>query len=302
MELKEIENILDQKISWSNKDEEILKKRKASILHIISVLIKKDNVYSLLWGGSHFKSSTDKYSDIDLYCLVANPSENLISKYLKDIEAGFDFRIVLNQGYFPWFGSLWTFFPHNDDVFNIDLGFISESDADSFFWDQHGLILLDKRNHIIKAFNSNEENKREHPYLFSAPFESLCISLIKLKKSLLRSNYWNAHEMLNQARRFLIVLLRSYYAPNVKYYGRPEREIEDVLSKNILKKLTFTTSNTQPKCLAKAAKYITNWSLDLSKKNSSRISFQLEKELKNLELFFDTFSNHENSTRKKTRK
>ena len=75
-------------------------------------------------------------------------------------------------------------------------------------------------------------NKRfsEHPFNRINPFTLAIVTLKKIEKNLHRGHLWNAIELLNIMRRYYMQIMRASINEPRPYLGRPDRDIEDVLS------------------------------------------------------------------------
>lgn len=204
--------------------------RKKCFDDINNTLQSNDNILGILLGGSlSYKDNTEK-SDIDLFCLIKNIEqfENELMNY-KNQHHGIS-KIVY-QGIFPWTNKLYTLYFENDFDFSIDISLINMETASSFFWEPDGIILFDN-NRIIEKSRINQMKEfhyTKHPFLKTNPFTLSVVTIKKIEKNIARNHLWNALELLNILRRYVMQIIRLNVIKDDNFLGRVDRDIEDVL-------------------------------------------------------------------------
>ena len=186
----------------------------------------------------------------------------------------------------------------NEDFFSIDIGFIDYSKGNSFFWEPNGIILWDNEGVILRTQNKIQQFQgyNKYPFFSSRPILHSVLLTKKIRKNLLRNHLWNCNEYLNKLRRNLIFLLRIHTIKTVDFLGNPERNIENVFSKEII----FRLNNTQPRItqadITKCTILIIKWLLEIL---NSEIIMQETIDVKMSEWYYKELNNSLNQLENK---
>jgi len=258
--------------------EELKTRRKHCVISVISTLAQAEAISGILWGGSHMREKSDEWSDCDFFCQCRPNSDDLVREVVEILRAQTDLRLIIHQGRWPWFGDLWTALMRDDDL-TIDVGFVSDEEARSFFWEPTGEVLKDDTGVIRQAIEASIASRESNRFGPSLPFQNILLILLKIKKNIMRGHLWNTHEYVNQARRFLVMLLRDLHAPKKPYLGRPDRDVEDALPVHILQRLQATVATVEQRSLLFAAVEIAGWSLSIAQSENHDLTPTLESEI-----------------------
>ncbi|MDB5088591.1 MAG: Streptomycin adenylyltransferase [Mucilaginibacter sp.] len=208
---------------------------------LLSLLQNNNQIFGILLGGSLSYKEDFVKSDVDLFCLVDQVSVfetnlNTLLALLPDVDA------VVFQGSFPWTEKLYTVYFNNDIDFSIDLCLISSENAETFFWEPNGYILLDNGEMINKSRTKQIAcpGFTRQPFLKPNPFSLAVVTLKKIEKNISRGHLWNAIEQLNIFRRYVMQIIRLNVIKHEDFLGRVDRDIEDVLPSEINLKLSKT--------------------------------------------------------------
>lgn len=217
--------------------------RRERVLELLTYLYSSSQVLGVLLGGSLSYKEDCLKSDVDLFCLIQNKEDE---KTLKEsLIALHEIDTVIFQGFFPWTQKLYTLFYKQDIDFTIDVCLVGKTIAQNFFWEPDGAILFDKEGLIEsnRTLQLSSPNYSRHPFLKQNPFALSVITLKKIEKNLSRNHIWNAFELLNILRRYIMQLLRLYVIKDKNFLGRVDRDIEDVLPEEINMQLTETIAS-----------------------------------------------------------
>lgn len=239
--------------------------QRRNIRLVLDWLFGQSDVHGILLGGSQSRGHSDDLSDCDLFCHVADPAR-LTSSLTNSLRDSDMVRIVVHQGYYPWFGILDTVMFHNHETFAIDVGFVSDESACEFFWEPSGTILLDDAGVIANSIRSNRARGNLNQFGPSEPFKNIMLLLWKIRKNLQRGHLWNTYEYVNQLRRYLTYMLRAIYIVNDSYLGRPDRDVDTLLPPSLNVRLQATVPRMTEESLARVALDIVSWSDELSER------------------------------------
>jgi hypothetical protein len=99
---------------------------KATIQKFIEYLYQQECVIHIYVAGAITFDRVDKYSDLDVHCVVKNKHisifRSIINNYIKANDSAVVYAIKKRQ--FPWFGELTTIYFHGPMFFYIDIGCI----------------------------------------------------------------------------------------------------------------------------------------------------------------------------------
>jgi hypothetical protein len=260
--------------------------RKRSFLQILAILSTFQDIQGILWGGSYLRGSADPLSDCDVFCHANYDSTEQLQAVVSKLEATENVRSALYQGYWPWFGHLWTVFFSADVLFTVDLGFVQDRDATAFFWEPTGMVIKDQTGVIGASIAGNLARGNTNQFKLDFPCRNIFFLLSKIQKNVVRGHFWNALEYLNQARRYLMLMLRDAYVAADAYLGRPDRNIEDVLPRQILVRLQETVADTSETSIVRASSTLAIWCIDLSAQRKWDLSSDLRNEILRLNAWF----------------
>lgn len=228
-------------IRFADNIEKLSEYRKQKLKESIFFLHAIEDVSGVLLGGSvSYKEDITK-SDVDLFCLIDqhDKTAELILSKLSSIS---DFDIIVYQGYFPWTENLYTVYFKSDKDFTLDISLVNSDNANTFFWEPDGFILFDK-SQIIESSRKSQMCKPDYskqPLLKSNPFTMAIISIKKVEKNLSRGHLWNAIDQVRNLRRYLMQVVRLYIIKDLNFLGRVDREIEDVMPEDFIRKFSDT--------------------------------------------------------------
>lgn len=238
---------------------------KSKRLHqVLSLMERNELVLGILLGGSiSYKNDITK-SDIDLFCLIDHIKdfEYNIKRLLSELD---DIDEIIYQGSFPWTEKLYTIYFVKDIDFSIDLCLINVDNSETFFWEPDGYILFDKLE-IIETCRSTQmssPNYTRQPFLKANPFSLAVVTLKKIDKNITRNHLWNAIELLNILRRYVIQIIRLDLVKHFYFLGRVDRDIEDVIPPDVNLMLSNTIAIYNSKDIAEKAVMLTDILLKL---------------------------------------
>ena len=211
------------------------------VVSILNILDRAQLFSGCLLGGSRAAGIAAEKSDVDLFMLCARGVEDgHIEGFLSQMLEVPSVNGLIAQGRFPWFGACFTIFARNLE-FTIDVGFVAVEFATTFFWEPTGIILWDDAEVIEAGVSYWRRRVESNPFRIDNPLSQGFMAIYKGFKSVERGELFNAIELCGQARRALIVLLRKELGGSANlYYGRAERRIENVLSRQVLERLSQT--------------------------------------------------------------
>ncbi|MES1181863.1 MAG: hypothetical protein ABUL44_03620, partial [Flavobacterium sp.] len=175
---------------------------------------------------------------------LINQAEKFESTLKENLSSLSDIDEIIYQGSFPWTEKLYTIYFKQDIDFTIDLCLINFESAETFFWEPDGYILFDKLQEIDKCRVKQMSNLNftRHPFLKSNPFSLSVVTVKKIEKNLYRNHLWNSLELLNILRRYVIQIIRLSVIANNNFLGRVDRDIEDIIPKDINLELIRTAA------------------------------------------------------------
>lgn len=244
---------------------------------LLELLHMNKHISGILLGGSiTYKNDLEK-SDIDLFCLISELSEfeQKIDNALRKLR---NLDVIIYQGYFPWTEKLYTLFFKQDPDFSIDLCLIDSSKSEYFFWEPDGYILFDKAGIIEECRTKQmvDPHFTRQPFLKTNAFSLAIITLKKIDKNLSRGHLWNALELLNILRRYVMQIIRLNLIKHDFFLGRVDRDFEDVTPADINKKLSQTTATYNAKDIAQKTLLLINIFSELQNllKSTKEVCFQ----------------------------
>lgn len=219
-----------------------------------------------LLGGSRAAGIGAEKSDVDLFVLcTGSVNDGRIDECLSQmlVVPGVDGLIA--QGRFPWFGNCFTLFARNME-FTIDIGFIAEKSAATFFWEPTGIILWDDSEMIGIGVSYWGQQVESSPFRITNPICQGFMAIYKGLNSVDKGELFNAIELCGQARRALIVLLRKGFGGTANlYYGRAERRVENVLSQELLARLAKTVPQYSLDSSRRCLRDLAAWLVEVGK-------------------------------------
>jgi Streptomycin adenylyltransferase len=258
---------------------------------VLTLLSEQDMVSAIMLGGSLSYQPDPVKADADLFCLIGN---------VKDFEQHLllicpllpAFDVLIYQGHFPWTQQLYTLYFDDDDDFSIDICLVGREGAADFFWEPDGHMLFDKSGELAAIRARQKENSRfsDHPFNKSNPFCLCIVTLKKIEKNLRRGHLWNAIELLNVMRRYVMQIIRVEIDESRPYLGRPDRDIEEVISDRLNERLAGTAAaydrNDIAACAINLCDIFLEYHLDLLQTNEAPyydwVMWQLRHEKENL--------------------
>lgn len=213
----------------------------AIIVGVLNILDRARLFSGCLLGGSRAAGIATSRSDVDLFVLCAGGvGDEHIDRCLSQVLQVPSVNGLIAQGRFPWFGKCFSLFAQNLE-FAIDIGFIAEEVATTFFWEPTGIILWDDSELIGAGVSYWQGRVESNPFRVDNPLSQGFMAIYKGLKSVEKGELFNAIELCGQARRAVVVLLRNELGGTANlYYGRAERRVEHVLSQEALVRLSQT--------------------------------------------------------------
>jgi hypothetical protein len=199
-------------------------------LTAVDLLFKEGTVLSVLLGGSLSYKTDAEMADTDFFVLT-NEAISLEMKLNEICQQLPSFDVVIYQGFFPWTQNLYTAYFKDDRSYSIDFCIVDIKNAADFFWEPSGIIVFDKNDQLaaIRKTQYLEMRFPANPFNKPNPHTLAVVTLKKIEKNLRRGHLWNALELLNIMRRYIMQIIRSAIIEPRPYLGRVDRDIEDVL-------------------------------------------------------------------------
>jgi hypothetical protein len=245
-------------------DARSLAARKRTLRSILRKLVEEEAVAGILWGGSHWRTGADALSDCDVFCHMRPYSQRIRSQILKRLAECEETTLMIDQGNLPWFGDLVTLILQRHESFSIDIGFVGNRLAYKFFWEPTGFVIKDVSGTIRRSISANLRKGNTNQFGLRDPFKNLLLLILKIKKNLLRGHLWNAYEYVNQARRYLMFMLRHVYVHDDDYLGRPDRDVDRVLPAAVMERLLATSAEVSQASIRRSITRILDWSKELT--------------------------------------
>jgi hypothetical protein len=219
-----------------------------------------------LLGGSRAAGICAEKSDVDLFVLcTGSVDDGQIDECLSQMLVVPGVNGLIAQGRFPWFGSCFTVFARNME-FTIDIGFIAEKSAATFFWEPTGIILWDDSEMIEIGVSYWGRQVESNPFRIANPICQGFMAVYKGLNSVDKGELFNAIELSGQARRALIAILRKRLGGTANvYYGRAERRVETVMSQELLARLAQTVPQYNLDSARRCLRDLAAWLVEVGK-------------------------------------
>jgi len=232
--------------------------QQSEILRILNFLSSHSEITGVLWVGAASKGEIDDYSDVDFLCFIENEAAQIFkSRIIDKIKTSLKVQLVLDQGYLPWFGHLFSIFYKTNSLFTIDIGLMETDKLANFSIEPSFHVLWDK-NKLMK-----HAHKGYYPLSnLKDPYSDIFLQLFKIRKNLVRGYLWNSIEYINRARRALMLILRKSVPKAKNISGRVDKNIEEVLDPATLEKLNETQPKVLSKDIALCSILIGKWALE----------------------------------------
>jgi hypothetical protein len=256
--------------------------RHQQIKELLELLVSKSFIKGIYVAGAISFNRVDKYSDLDIHCVVEKGSgQRLWSTLDKHFYKENDLLYKTNQRHYPWFGNMRTYYTLHNDIFYFDVGYVEDVQAADFYYQWKGIVVKDNKIQLRKWVRTSEKNEDIKVHnLLRFQLDQLFSTSIKIKKDVARKLYWNATENLTQLRRSFVFLYsyENYYREKFPFVGRPERDIEKIWREKDLSLLRETIPDGSFESIVKAKNKIIEYSKKLRcLKENNHLGFALSK-------------------------